>query len=135
MCIYSLYNLYDVILVIINILNTNIYIRRRYSGNVTPFGLCLRDIANEKPLNFKKTTSSVLPVLLCKIQYGINIILLLSSLQSLKGYHLHFIKIPRGACSGRARMKMGGGPRGGGKHIRYIYLICRKRFRKLEWKN
>ena len=31
---------------------------------VTPLGLCLEVIVNEKPLNFKKTTSSVLSVLL-----------------------------------------------------------------------
>ena len=30
----------------------------------TPLGLCLRVIVNEKPLNFEKSTSSVLSVLL-----------------------------------------------------------------------
>ena len=38
--------------------------RQRESTRITPLGLCLRVIVNEKPLNFEKSTSSVLSVLL-----------------------------------------------------------------------
>ena len=38
--------------------------RERESMRVTPLGFCLRVIVNEKHLNNKKTTSSVLSVLL-----------------------------------------------------------------------
>ena len=47
----------------------------RESMRVTPLGFLLRVIVNEKPLNLKKTTSSVLSVLLliyaynCELQF------------------------------------------------------------------
>ena len=39
----------------------------RESMRVTPSGLCLRVIVNEKPRNLEKTTSSVLSVLLINL--------------------------------------------------------------------